>query len=124
MSNRRSLRAGLVAVAGAATLIGTSVQASAAPREWDIGYYDACMADAESTWRASSDDDPDALNRLWAAERRCCLESGGVWSGGLGGGKCRAPSDKDITRTRPELDVPTGPLPTFTPAEPAFQPVP
>lgn len=74
-STRRLLLAALIS---ATASLGWCAPASAQP-EWDIERYDDCM-------KTSGDYDP-SQEIAWT--RKCCLDSGGVWSETLG--KCQAP---------------------------------
>ena len=48
----------------------------AAPREWDIGAYDACSTRVDDAWIAGSISDDSHVD----AYRQCCENTGGIWS--------------------------------------------
>jgi hypothetical protein len=78
------------ALLGAAATFGGSavaepVVACAAPQEWDIGAYDACIKKAEDLFLRGE------IENLSDAERECCEKTGGVWSPHGAAGKCVAP---------------------------------
>ena len=50
--------------------------ACAAPREWDIGAYDACSTRVDDAWIAGSISDDSHTD----AYRECCEKTGGIWS--------------------------------------------
>jgi hypothetical protein len=66
--------------AGAATLsasaFGDPATACAAPREWDIGAYDDCVA---TVW-IEGDISPAQNEEMYDSIRWCCEYSGGVWN--------------------------------------------
>jgi hypothetical protein len=90
MNRTKRLTLFATAVALTAGPLVSGPLASAAPREWDIGSYDSCMAKANDDWfdgRITGD-------RYDEEVRLCCSNSGGVWKAGAGdgvSGKCVAP---------------------------------
>jgi hypothetical protein len=87
---RLALPAALLAAAAAlgGSAVGDPAIACAAPREWDIGTYDRCIAGVDVAWAEGKI----ATENLNDAYRECCEKSGGIWSSlGGGAGKCVAP---------------------------------
>lgn len=80
---RRLVPAALIVAAGAlgGSAIAEPASACAAPREWDIGAYDQCLADGIG----KGYDEDEALNH----KALCCWASGGDWN--IAEGKCQAP---------------------------------
>jgi hypothetical protein len=67
--------------------VGSLPTAAAQQREWDIESYDACKNRAEVLWAAGFISDQTLLDDY----KRCCLDSGGVYTDGPGG-HCAAPT--------------------------------
>jgi hypothetical protein len=106
-------------LAGAATFATTSLvdpaTACAAPRYWDIGFYDDCVAQQYANYE-----------RGWItweeyaqAERDCCASSNGDWN--FDTNECEAaqnhgpgarPQDRVPTVTAPDVGLPPPPPPT------------
>ena len=110
----------------AATLGGSAIAASsiayAEPKEWDIGFYDACMDLVYDDWVAGRISNVERDNR----SRGCCVLSGGIAQptpeGGFvcvappaeaGARPSRVPPGITIHTATPVPDpAPTAPLPT------------
>jgi hypothetical protein len=74
---RLALATVFVAVATfSGSAFGNSAVASAAPREWDIGAYDACSTRVDDAWIAGKISDASHID----AYRECCEKTGGIWS--------------------------------------------
>ena len=78
-------------LAGAATFssgaFSDPATACAAPREWDIAFYDDCIQAASDAWQA----DEISYGEWQAARAECCEASGGVYDYGLSDRGCTAP---------------------------------
>lgn len=99
-------------IAAAATLggsaIGEPAKACAAPREWDIGAYDQCIAGGFGKgYDAQEWENHKAL---------CCLASGGDWSAARS--ECQAPPAEPAQAPRAGI----GEIPTHT-VEPTGPPI-
>ncbi len=78
--------------AGAATFsasaFGDPAVACAAPREWDIGAYDACVARALADYQGGKSTFQDYNENVMV----CCVATGGDWNyAAAAGGDCVAP---------------------------------
>lgn len=91
-TSRNLHRVTLAAVlAGVATFTGSAVgdpaAACAAPREWDIGAYDSCVA---TVYEGLPDNiSPEQNEEMWDSLRWCCESTGGRWK--AGSSNCEAP---------------------------------
>lgn len=83
--------------------------ASGAPREWDIGSYDQCMASG----LGKGYDDDEWRNH----EALCCFRSGGDWNAAQN--KCQAPPAEQ--QAQHPMTVNQGDLPDYT-LEPSAPP--
>lgn len=115
MTTHTFIRTGSAALAATAFAFLTPVTGFAAPREWDIGSYDSCVANVDNLWVSG------ALTReqYGSKMRGCCEGSGGIWNANPGGGgTCVAPP-KDPQATVQPSRRPTEQIPsviqTFTP---------
>jgi hypothetical protein len=91
---RRLALATLLAAAAtfSVSAFGGSVSACAAPREWDIGFYDDCMQAANDAWQAD-----EITNAQWFSEKaNCCAASGGEFE--PYSGDCMAPPAEEAER--------------------------
>lgn len=71
---------------------GGSASACAAPREWDIGFYDDCIQAANDAWQAD-----EITNGQWFSEKaNCCDASGGEFE--PLSGDCMAPPAEEAER--------------------------
>lgn len=82
--------------------LGTAATASA-ERSWDIGQYDSCMNNADARFALNGW----SLSQLAREQRKCCLESGGVYQADT---KCVAPPAVE-QRSPDDYVQPTKPLP-------------
>jgi hypothetical protein len=87
---RRHVPAVLFAAAAA---LGSSTSTATAAAEWDIGYYDECVAEGGSQVK-----DPVEWDHF------CCDNSGGVWNAAQA--KCEAPPHPGYQRTPPARVAP------------------
>lgn len=87
---RRLLPVAFIAAAGAlgGSAVADPAHACAAPREWDIGSYDQCLADGIG----KGYDDEEWLNH----KALCCWASGGDWNAVQG--DCQAPPAEPAQR--------------------------
>lgn len=91
-------------LAGAATFSAFEAPAAsfAAPREWDIGRYDSCVADALALYQTGSYTFQDYHEDV----QTCCLNTGGVLSETQG---CVAPISEEAQEAEGQ-PTPPGPL--------------
>jgi hypothetical protein len=75
---RRLVFATLLAAAAtfSGSAFGDPALACAAPREWDIGAYDACSTRVDDAWIAGAISEASHLD----AYRECCEKTGGIWN--------------------------------------------
>jgi hypothetical protein len=106
----RSLHtASAAALAATAVALAFPAIASGAPREWDIGSYDQCVADGYGKGHYGEE---------WTKYIvKCCLDSGGDWN--VAEGKCQAPPAEQQA-SRPSI-AHQGDLPDYT-LEPSTPP--
>lgn len=99
----RSLRtASAAALAATAVVLAFPAIASGAPREWDIGTYDQCIASG-----IGKGYDADEWRNHQAL---CCYTSGGDWNAAQG--KCQAPPAEQQA-SRPSI-AQQGDIPDYT----------
>lgn len=104
------------ALAATAISLAVPAVATAAPKEWDIGSYDGCVARVEDNW----DRGKIASENLVDAYRECCEKSGGVWSNeGLNSHCVAPPAEAEWTRDPGRL--PTGVLEPLRPTTHAVE---
>jgi hypothetical protein len=71
-----------------ASAFGDPATACAAPREWDIGAYDACVARALADYQGGKSTLQDYNENVMV----CCVATGGDWNyAAAAGGDCTAP---------------------------------
>jgi hypothetical protein len=76
----------VVAATFSGSAFGDPAVACAAPKEWDVGAFDACTARVDDAWARGLISDDSHVD----AYRECCERSGGIYSPGAMSG-CMAP---------------------------------
>ncbi len=74
-----------VAATFSASAFGDPAIACAAPREWDIGAYDACSTRVDDAWIRGAISEENHID----AYRECCEKTGGDWN--PASKQCQAP---------------------------------
>jgi hypothetical protein len=107
------LAATSIALGGSA--LGDPAAACAAPREWDIGEYDACLARYPHN-PGDSEEEIDEKVQVWS--KYCCDSTGGVWDAakkdcGAPAPEAPQPADPGVIGTPPTVVAPParGPQP-------------
>ena len=82
--------------------LGDPAVACAEPREWDIGYYDDCVALALADYQGGKSTFQDYHGNVML----CCQLSGGDWDGA--NGSCQAPAAEQAQEAERQPATPEG----------------